>query len=142
MKSFDVYDAILTRHCWTMVWIGLFLIVAIIAFYFWIKKTSDSKKENTELLVILGLLLLGVLIFETYTICTTVHDIQNDAYVVYEGTYETGESKRSHVYITDTNGKRKTLSDAFYSLPNGTHRGRIVYSKKTKLVVDYQGYLN
>ena len=140
MKSFDVYDAILTRHCWTMVWIGLFLIVAIIAFCFWIKKTSDSKKENTELLVILGLLLLGVLIFETYTICTTVHDVQNNAYVVYEGTYET--DKDAKVYITDANGKRKTLSDAFYSLPNGTHRGRIVYSEKTKLVVDYQGYLN
>ena len=140
MKSFDVYDAILTRHCWTMVWIGLFLIVAIITVYFWIRKTSSNKKENTELIVILGVMLLGVLIFETYTICTTVHDVQNNAYVVYEGTYET--DKDAKVYITDANGKRKTLSDAFYSLPNGTHRGRIVYSEKTKLVVDYQGYLN
>ena len=140
MKSFDVYNAILTRHCWTMVWIGLFLIVAIITVYFWIRKTSSNKKENTELIVILGVMLLGVLIFETYTICTTVHDVQNNAYVVYEGTYET--DKDAKVYITDANGKRKTLSDAFYSLPNGTHRGRIVYSEKTKLVVDYQGYLN
>ena len=140
MKSFDVYDAILTRHCWTMVWIGLFLIVAIITVYFGIRKTSSNKKENTELIVILVVMLLGVLIFETYTICTTVHDVQNNAYVVYEGTYET--DKDAKVYITDANGKRKTLSDAFYSLPNGTHRGRIVYSEKTKLVVDYQGYLN
>ena len=140
MKSFEVYDAIVTRHCWTMAWIGLFLTVAIITVYFWIRKTSDNKKENTELIVILGVMLLGVLIFETYTICTTVHDVQNNAYVVYEGTYET--DKDAKVYITDANGKRKTLSDAFYSLPNGTHRGRIVYSEKTKLVVDYQGYLN
>ena len=85
-------------------------------------------------------MLLGVLIFETYTICTTVHDVQNNDYVVYEGTYET--DKDAKVYITDANGKRKTLSDAFYSLPSGTHRGRIVYSEKTKLVVDYQGYFN
>ena len=142
MKSFEAYDAILTRHCWTMVLIGLVAIAAIIAIYFWIRKTIDNKKGLTEYAIILGVLLLGVLVFEIYTICTTVHDVQNDAYVVYEGTYETGESKRSHVYITDTNGKRKTLSDAFYSLPNETHRGRIVYSEKTKLVVDYQGYLN
>ena len=140
MKSFDVYDAILTRHCWTMVWIGLFAIAGIVAFCLWVRKTSDNKKENTELIVILGVMLLGVLIFETYTICTTVHDVQNNAYVVYEGTYET--DKDAKVYITDASGKRKTLSDAFYSLPNGTHRGRIVYSEKTKLVVDYQGYLN
>ena len=140
MKSFEVYDAIVTRHCWTMVWIGLFAIAGIVAFCFWVRKTSDNKKENTELIVILGVMLLGVLIFETYTICTTVHDVQNNAYVVYEGTYET--DKDAKVYITDANGKRKTLSDAFYSLPNGTHRGRIVYSEKTKLVVDYQGYLN
>ena len=140
MKSFEVYDAIVTRHCWTMVWIGLFAIAGIVAFCLWVRKTSDNKKENTELIVILGVMLLGVLIFETYTICTTVHDVQNNAYVVYEGTYET--DKDAKVYITDANGKRKTLSDAFYSLPNGTHRGRIVYSEKTKLVVDYQGYLN
>ena len=140
MKSFEVYDAIVTRHCWTMVWIGLFAIAGIVAFCLWARKTSDNKKENTELIVILGVMLLGVLIFETYTICTTVHDVQNNAYVVYEGTYET--DKDAKVYITDANGKRKTLSDAFYSLPNGTHRGRIVYSEKTKLVVDYQGYLN
>ena len=142
MRSFEVYDAIVTRHCWTMVLIGLFAILAIIAIYLWIRKTNDNKKERTEFSIILAVLLLGVLAFETYTICTSVHDIQNDAYVVYEGTYETGESKGTHVYITDTNGKRKTLSDAFYSLPDGTHRGRIVYSEKTKLVVDYQGYLN
>ena len=140
MKSFEAYDAILTRHCWTMVWIGLFAIMAFVALYFGMRKISDSKKERTGLAVILGVLLLGVLIFETYTICTTVHDVQNDAYVVYEGTYETG--KDAKVYITDADGKRKTLSDAFYSLPDGTHRGRIVYSEKTEIIVDYQAYLN
>ena len=140
MRSFEVYDAIVTRHCWTMVLIGLFAILAIIAIYLWIRRTNDNKKERTEFAIILGVLLLGVLIFETYTICTTVHDVQNDAYVVYEGTYET--DKDAKVYITDANGKRKTLSDAFYGLPDGTHRGRIVYSEKTKIVVDYQAYLN
>lgn len=140
MKSFEAYAAILTRHCWTMVLIGLVAIAAIVAIYFWIRKTIGNKKECTEFAIILGVLLLGVLIFETYTICTTVHDVQNDAYIVYEGTYETG--KDSKVYITDADGKRKTLSDAFYSLPDGTHRGRIVYSEKTKIVVGYQAYLN
>lgn len=140
MKSFEAYDAILTRHCWTMVLIGLVAIAAIVAIYFWIRKTIGNKKECTEFAIILGVLLLGVLVFETYTICTTVHDVQNDAYIVYEGTYETG--KDAKVYITDVDGKRKTLSDAFYSLPDGTHRGRIVYSEKTKIVVDYQAYLN
>lgn len=140
MKSFEAYDTILTRHCWTMVLIGLVAIAAIIAIYFWIRKTIDNKKERTEFAIILGVLLLGVLVYETYTICTTVQDIQNNSYVVYEGTYETG--KDSHVYITDTSGKRKTLDDSFYSLPEGTHRGRIVYGEKTKIVVDFQSYLN
>ena len=140
MKSFEAYDAILTRHCWTMVLIGLVAIAAIIAIYFWIRKTIDNKKGLTEYAILLGVLLLGVLVFEIYTICTTVHDIQNDAYVVYEGTYET--AKDAKVYIIDADGKRKTLSDAFYSLPEGTHRGKIVYSEKTKIVVYYQSYLN
>ncbi len=140
MKSFEAYDAILTRHCWTMVLIGLVAIAAIIAIYFGIRKAIDNKKELNEFAIILGVLLLGVLVFETYTICTTVHDVKTDAYVVYEGTYET--AKDAKVYITDANGKRKTLSDGFYSLPDGTHRGRIVYSEKTKIVVDYQAFLN
>ena len=140
MKSFEAYDAILTRHCWTMVLIGLVAIAAIIAIYFWIRKTINNKKGLAEYAIILGVLLLGVLVFEIYTICTTVHDVQNDAYVVYEGTYETGKNPK--VYITDANGKRKTLSDAFYSLPEGTHRGKIVYSEKNKIVVYYQSYLN
>ncbi|MBQ7391697.1 MAG: hypothetical protein IJV73_03350 [Clostridia bacterium] len=140
MKSFEAYDAILTRHCWTVVWFGLFAIIAIVAFYFWMRKTSDSKKEYIGPAVILGVLLLLVLGYAAYTICTTVHDVRNDAYIVYEGTYETG--KDAKVYITDANGKRKTLSDAFYSLPDGTHRGRIVYSEKTEIIVDCQAYLN
>ena len=140
MKSFEDYDAILTRHCWTMVLIVLVAIAAIIAIYFWIKKTIDNKKELTEYAIILGVLLLCVLVFEIYTICTTVHDLQNDAYVVYEGTYETG--KHAKVYITDANGKRKTLSDYLYPISEGTRRGRIVYSEKAKIVVDYQSYLN
>ncbi len=140
MKSFEAYDAILTRHCWTMVWIGLFAIAAIVAIYFWIRKTIDNKKERTEFAIILGVLLLGVLIFETYTICTTVHDVQKDAYVAYEGMYET--AKDAKVYITDANGKRKTLSDYLYPISEGTKRGRIVYGEKTKIVVDYQSYLN
>lgn len=140
MKSFEVYDAIVTRHCWTMVLIGLVAIAAIIAIYFWIRKTIDNKKGLAEYTIILGVLLLGVLVFEIYTICTTIHDVQNDAYVVYEGTYET--AKDAKVYIIDADGKRKTLSDAFYSLPDGTHRGKIVYSEKTKIVVYYQSYLN
>lgn len=140
MKSFEAYDAILTRHCWTMVLIGLVAIAAIIAIYFWIRKTIDNKKGLTEYAIILGVLLLGVLVFEIYTICTTVHDVQNDTYVVHEGTYETG--KDAKVYITDANGKRKTLSDYLYPISEGTKRGRIVYSEKTKIVVDYQSYLN
>ncbi len=140
MKSFEAYDAILTRHCWTMVLIGLFAILGIIAIYLWIRKTNNNMKERIELAVILGVLLLGVLIFETYTIYTTVHDVQSDAYVVYEGMYET--AKDAKVYITDSNGKRKSLSDYLYSIPEGTKRGRIVYSEKTKIVVDYQSYLN
>ena len=140
MKSFEAYDAILTRHCWTMVLIGLVAIAAIIAIYFWIRKTIDNKKGLTEYAIILGVLLLGVLVFEIYTVCTTVHDVQNDAYVVYEGTYET--AKDAKVYIIDADGKRKTLSDYLYPISEGTKRGRIVYSEKTKIVVDYQSYLN
>ena len=130
MKSFEAYDTILTRHCWTMVLIVLVAIAAIIAIYFWIRKTIDNKKELTEYAIILGVLLLCVLVFEIYTICTTVHDVQNDAYVVYEGTYETG--KHAKVYITDANGKRKTLSDYLYPSPKVQEEEELCIAKKQK----------
>ena len=74
-------------------------------------------------------------------------DIKSNAYVVYEGefTYEYVNHTRggdvSEVsFIVD--GEEFTLATENLKIVSGTYEGRIVYSKNSKYLLDYEIYKN
>ena len=141
MNNFAAYDKILTRSCMMQVGIGILVIVIISIAYPMIKKADmDNRNEQKYSALICLLLVLGAVILGGCTVYKTISDIQNQSYIVYNGSFVSDKDGTGKVYIVDSSGKKMTLSVAAYTIPDGTHNGKIVYGKKTKIVVDYQIY--
>ena len=63
-------------------------------------------------------------------------DIQNNDYIVYNGTFEK-ESTRGFVFLGDASSTRIYNTNETYLEP-GCYSGEIVYSKRTKYVLSYE----
>ena len=136
-----------------------YTIAVILAILFFILATlillgliKASKKENTikgKLLCVLLCFCLFLIPF--YFLGKQIHtmntDIKSNAYVVYEGefTYEYVNHTRggdvSEVsFIVDR--EEFTLATENLKIVSGTYEGRIVYSKNSMYLLDYEIYEN
>ena len=114
--------------------------------------TKASKKENSMKSKLLCVLLCFCLfLIPFYFLGKQIHtmntDIKSNAYVVYEGefTYEYVNHTRggdvSEVsFIVD--GEEFTLATENLKIVSGTYEGRIVYSKNSMYLLDYEIYEN
>ena len=137
------------RYTIAVILVILFLAFAALILSGYLKA---SKKENT----IKGRLLCVLLCFclfliPYYFLGKQIHtmntDIKSNAYVVYEGkfTYEYVNHTRggdvSEVsFIVD--GEEFALATENLKIVSGTYEGRIVYSKNSMYLVDYEIYEN
>ena len=139
MNNFAAYEKILTRSC--MIIVGMcILVIAIISIAYPFIKKQYKTNEQKMVTLICGLFILGAIIIGGCTAYKTISDIQKQSYVVYSGTFVSDKDGTGKVYIVDSSGKKKTLSVASYTIPYGTHNGKIVYSEKTEIVLEYQIY--
>lgn len=68
-------------------------------------------------------------------VCDTFYDISNQAYVIYEGEFVVDSSIEGYITIFD--GEKKTvLVNNKTELPSGTHKGTIIYAKKTEIILE------
>ncbi|MBR3894161.1 MAG: hypothetical protein IKJ35_03325 [Clostridia bacterium] len=139
MNHFAAYEKILTRSCMMIVGICIFVIAIIAIAYPFVKKQYE-RNEQKIVALICGLFVLGALIIGGYTAYNTISDIQKQSYIVYSGTFVSDKDGTGKVHIVDSSGKKITLSVASYTMPFGTYSGKIVYSEKTKIVLEYQIY--
>ena len=139
MNNFAAYDKVLTHSCMIIVGICI-LVIAIISIAYPFIKRQYKTNEQKFVTLICVLFVLGAVIIGGYTTYKTMSDIQNQSYIVYSGSFISDKDGTGKVYIVDSSGKKMTLSVASYTIPYGTHDGKIVYGKKTKIVVDYQIY--
>ena len=141
MNNFAEYDKILTRSCMMMLGICILVIAIISIAYPFVKKADmDNRKKQKYSALICLLFVLGAVIIGGYTSYKTISDIKNQDYIVYNGSFVSDKDGTGKVYIVDSSGKKMTLSVASYTIPYGTHDGKIVYGRKTRIVVDYQIY--
>ena len=136
-----------------------YTIAVILAILFFILATlillgliKASKKENSMKSKLLCVLLCFCLfLIPFYFLGKQIHtmntDIKSNAYVVYEGefTYEYVNHTRggdvSEVsFIVD--GEEFTLATENLKIVSGTYEGRIVYSKNSMYLLDYEIYKN
>ena len=135
---YDVYRQKLTNYCCIIVVVCVIVILVLTAFILYERKSYKKDQDKSSLLFIIGglALIVGSIIIIGRTSYKTIYDINNQSYITYEGTFEAEKSAGSCVVtIVDDSGKRIALSGTsdFY----GKSKGKLIYGKKTRRIVDY-----
>lgn len=139
MTNYPEYDRLLTsKIIVTSIMISI-VVLLIICCGVYVIIQSRQKILSKKFLIVLAVLLLfsvsGWLI--TYTNCKM--DKEEQAYVTYEGEFSYSNSK--FVFLKDSN-KTRLITIGCPLLPDGSSRGRLLYSKRSKILLDYELYDN
>ena len=138
--NFPLYEDVLTyRMVFSGVAFGLCICFLLIILLFQTKDIWSKKRQHTNrrlrlrdyfciLLIIFSLVLGSKYVFECH------YDMQNKAYLVWEGNFTIVKSGKSwFCYIPDRDGIRLDVID---SLPEGSFTGRVVYGEKSKVLLE------
>lgn len=146
--DFSVYEAQLTKRMLLFgISCALLAVVFIICLFFvwhssFCKSKSNCPKEIIEAKLTQWILcifcvagIIGCILLGGSTAWKCLYDINNQAYLVWEGNisvYQDGPTK-SRWYLPDEGGIK--LEGA--GLDEGKYTGTVVYSVKTKIVLEY-----
>lgn len=82
---------------------------------------------------------IACIVAGSITVLNHNYDIKNQAYITYKGefTYELS-NKHYWIYIPDSNGIQLGVGVSGERwMPDGIYTGTVIYSERTKVVVDY-----
>ena len=117
--------------------VGVFLSIKI-------KYSKDNgikdKKEASRVMLVISV--IGVcmsVVLYLGTLYAANYDIQNQAYMTYEGELEIVNNEKhdeANVFIYNHNGRKIRLEKYNCNFENGVYTGRVVYSEKTKIAFE------
>lgn len=141
--DYSEYEKILRKEV-SDTWIFWVILVVLVGMFIYINKSDfyDDMKKWAKIvsnIIIVVVIISTSLYFATY-IYNSYSDINNEAYVVYEGEFYINDHRGDYVHIEE-NGKKRTLSyyDANY-MEGGTYTGKFVYAKRTGIILEMQEY--
>ena len=140
MVDYTSYERIITRvTTLMMVLVAILFVVAIIgAFMFRKAEEHERRSDRIGRLIVFVFCILtacGAACFFFATVYARNYDINNQAYVTYEGEFMVVSNKsKTNVFIYTP--RRIRLTDLNCDLEEGTYTGRIVYSEKTRIVFE------
>lgn len=115
-------------------------IFASMLFLFWIVSAVSFKKAGIQLIrywiILVWLLFVCFAFFYGFSMLQKQYlDISKEDFVVYEGEFEKDQT-RSFIFLKD--GKKTRLENVKNQtfIEKGQYKGRIIYSKRTKYVLD------
>lgn len=131
------YESVLVNR---LIGFGLVSVIGVLTgivgiIYIWINMRNDKPMFYTLHVLCVGLL-IGSIVFWNHVSKPLLSDIKNHSFIVWEGEF-TVEDEHSagevFVYLPDENGIRL---DCGLWPKGGKHRGKVVYAKQSKVVVD------
>lgn len=152
-----ILDGVIAYEQKSQAIVCFFLMVAIaVMLFFAIKDFRKDTRVNRVILCILPVVFACILIlfvwFQKQTIARLEADARNEAYIVYSGqlTHDNyqkdsfyhnvsiaGEGGEEMILRYPDYGNQYHLHDGQEILPTGTFTGTIVYSKTSKIIVDW-----
>ena len=119
--------------------IGLIVLIPIIVVLY-IKNRKNDDTKDFKFLFITFIIVFSVVFawWITFT-CNTVSDVKNQAYIVYEGEFYVENPRNSKIKLLD-GSNTKLEYDYFEVYLSGYHKGKIVYSQKTKIALEIIEY--
>ena len=121
-------------------------VVGIVLAIVWLKNPIDRSKDerisDRIMLIVLSIAILLPLVMFPLTVHARQYDIQNQAYLTYEGEFEVVQVKgnSSNVFIYNEKGRKIQLTKNSCNLEEGIYMGSVVYSQKTKIAFELDGY--
>lgn len=132
---------IMKRACCFAIICSVVLIVSLLAICYIFKRIKGDKPMFFALLSLCVLTTVGSCVLGGNVVYSSAHDINNQAYIVYEGVFKV---ERDLEVVSGTctmifHDKEKTsLEMDAYVLDPGEYTGKIIYGEKTKIVLDVQ----
>lgn len=120
-------------------------VVGIVLSIVWLRdsdnRSKDERISDRIMLIVFSIAILMPLVLFPLTIHAKQYDIQNQAYLTYEGEFEVVRVKAgANVFIYNEKGRRIQLDKNSCNLEEGTYMGSVVYSQKTKIAFKLDAY--
>ena len=144
MVDYSSYEKVISRVTTVMmVLVAVLFVVAVIGIFLFGKaEEKESRNDKIGRRVALAIFIITAcasLCFFFATVYARNYDINNQAYVTYEGEFKVVFNKsKANVFIYTP--QRIQLSDLQGRLEEGLYTGRIVYSEKTRIVFEMTVY--
>lgn len=141
--DFSMYEAQLTRRMWLYgIFCAVFAVGFIICIFVLLHNASSKTEKDLEekaynwILLALGFAgLVGCLLLGGTTVWECKYDIDNQAYIVWEGdffVYQDGPTK-SRWYLSDDEETKLEGVD----LGEGRYTGKVIYAEISRIVLEY-----
>lgn len=143
------YDEIVSRHTTVfLVLLGMLFVVCavgIVLAIVWLRdsdhRSKDERISDRILLIVFSIAILMPLVLFPLTIHAKQYDIQNQAYLTYEGEFEVVRVKAgANIFIYNEKGRKIQLDKNSCNLEEGTYMGSVVYSQKTRIAFELDVY--
>ena len=146
MTDFSQYEAIILKRATVFVVICVMLFIVCCVGIVLVKKWAKDSQERDDKISyrILLVICLAFAVLSAGLVVGTIHaanyDIQNQAYVVYEGEFEVVNTKSgANVFITP----RKIIQLEWLEwggcyVEDGFYNGKVLYSEKTRIVFEVE----
>ena len=140
--DYSRYDEIVRREANVfLVLLVLFFavcVVGIVLSIVWLRdsdnRSKDERISDRIMLIVFSIAVLMPLVLFPLTIHAKQYDIQNQAYLTYEGEFEVVRKKAgANVFIYNEKGRKIQLDKNSCNLEGGIYIGSVVYSQKTKI---------
>ena len=134
--EFSIYDKILIKEIAIISIICLIVcVVSILAIIY-----TSRKLDKIDVIICIAILIIVIvatIVFSCIHISTRISDIKNSNYVTYFGSFRVVSNGRSDilVYIENSSIKLESRGD----FDEGQYIGKVVYSRKSKVVLDING---
>lgn len=139
--DYSLFEKIIMKQACCFVIIGAILLIAsLFAIYYIFKKMRCDKPMLYTLLSLCVIVIVGDCILCGNVVYSSLYDIKNQAYIVYDGVFSIGkyvEDDWNCSLILNDEKKTKLEIDA-YILESGEYTGKVVYGEKTKIVFDIE----
>ena len=140
----ELYSSFLSHSMYLFIgWIVFFLIAMLVMLYFFICDIRERDKEGTICNGIVVAIVVFCVIACTWLSINLKLDISKNSYIKYEGEYfveSSGSGKHAVAHVRFSN-ESKTRRYEYYEnpgyLPEGHHEGYVIYSKRSKRIVDW-----
>lgn len=143
------YDEIVSRHTTVfLVLLGMLFVVCavgIVLAIVWLRnsdhRSKDERISDRIMLIVFSISILMPLVLFPLTIHAKQYDIQNQAYLTYEGEFEVVRVKAgANIFIYNEKGRKIQLDKNSCNLEEGTYVGSVVYSQKTRIAFELDVY--